>query len=363
MNINIKNKKGKHLNYQDKLKIEGFLGNRNILGYDENYVSKKVIKSTKRKYRKLVNELAEYMGKSKRTIKRELDRGKVQLEDYLSNIYYAYSADISHKRYKQIRNNDTRPLKIDNNLELYKYIAKLLKMNYSPYACIQLAIKDGFEPNISPRTLLNYIRIGLFESVGIKSNFSIYKRKKKNKSKYSKMIRKGKYNSIEDRTDDINNRENIGHWEVDTVVGTLTGKNQVLLVLTERYSRYQIIKKIKRKKVKYVLKAIKNIIKTRKDLTFLSFTSDNGVEFNGTDKLCSFSKVIWYYCHPYCSGERGTNENNNKFIRRFIPKGTKFEKYTNSYIQEIEDYINNYPRLIFNGSTSKEIYFNKKLAV
>jgi IS30 family transposase len=67
-----------------------------------------------------------------------------------------------------------------------------------------------------------------------------------------------------------------------------------------------------------------------------------------------------YYCHPYCASERGSNENQNSFIRRFIPKGTPISQYSTQYIKETQDYINNYPRRILNGTSSAKL-FQKEL--
>lgn len=63
-----------------------------------------------------------------------------------------------------------------------------------------------------------------------------------------------------------------------------------------------------------------------------------------------------YYCHPYSSWERGTNENNNRLIRRHIPKGVNFDNKTNEDIAYIEKWINNYPRKIFKYRTSAELF-------
>jgi IS30 family transposase len=63
-----------------------------------------------------------------------------------------------------------------------------------------------------------------------------------------------------------------------------------------------------------------------------------------------------YYCHPYSAYERGTNENINKMIRRFLPKGTDFRKVTAAYIQRVETWINNYPREILGFETSGSLF-------
>jgi IS30 family transposase len=94
---------------------------------------------------------------------------------------------------------------------------------------------------------------------------------------------------------------------------------------------------------------------------FKTITVDNGPEFlDRTDLETSVIEVgkkrlELYYAHPYSSWERATNENANKLIRRFIPKGTDIGKFTNKEIQRIERWINNYPRRIFGYRTANEM--------
>ena len=102
---------------------------------------------------------------------------------------------------------------------------------------------------------------------------------------------------------------------------------------------------------------------------FKSITVDNGVEFSDCSGLersviGEGKRTFVFYCHPYSSWERGTNENTNKLIRRHIPKGTNFDGRTDEEIATIEEWINNYPRGIFGFKTSKELFEEeiKKLA-
>lgn len=93
---------------------------------------------------------------------------------------------------------------------------------------------------------------------------------------------------------------------------------------------------------------------------------DNGTEFINQqliEKSClndALTRTTAYYAHPYSSWERGSNENTNKMIRRFIPKGTDISQYTEKEIKRIESWINNYPRKLFNYATAEMIY-NEKL--
>ena len=93
-----------------------------------------------------------------------------------------------------------------------------------------------------------------------------------------------------------------------------------------------------------------------------SITFDNGSEFMdcaGIEKSVygkDRKRTKVYYCHPYSAYERGTNENINKMIRRFLPKGTDFRKVTAAYIQRVETWINNYPREILGFETSGSLF-------
>ena len=94
---------------------------------------------------------------------------------------------------------------------------------------------------------------------------------------------------------------------------------------------------------------------------FISITADNGSEF--LDYLALEQSVKGhscrthiYYAHPYSSWERGTNENTNRIIRRFVPKGCDIGKYTHEELRKIEAWINGYPRKILNFKTAEELF-------
>ena len=90
-----------------------------------------------------------------------------------------------------------------------------------------------------------------------------------------------------------------------------------------------------------------------------SITADNGAEFSALDKY--FLNVVdVYFAHPYSVFERGENENSNKLIRQFIPKGTSIDDYNRQYIENIVDRINNTPRKILGYQTVNEA-FNKEV--
>lgn len=120
-------------------------------------------------------------------------------------------------------------------------------------------------------------------------------------------------------------------------------------------TREEIIIKIKGKNNEYVVKAINTLERKygkRFYDKFKTITFDNGMEFmdyKGMEKSClrKGNRTEIYYAHLYCSGERGSNENNNRLIRRWIPKGTSINNISKDFINKIENWINNYPRAMF----------------
>ena len=172
-----------------------------------------------------------------------------------------------------------------------------------------------------------------------------------------KRIKKNGGRSIEERSERIESREELGHWEMDTVVGK-KGSKACLLVLTERVSRKEIILKLPEKKSSCVVDGLKQIRERFKKSfckRFKSITSDNGSEFMDSKSIEEMG-IVYFYAHSYCSYERGSNENNNRFIRRFIRKGTDIGKCSKACIKKIEKYINAYPRKQFGGKSADEVY-------
>lgn len=140
---------------------------------------------------------------------------------------------------------------------------------------------------------------------------------------------------------------------MDTVVSARPGK-AAILVLTERLTRNEITAKLPDKSAASVVQALDDLEKEWGKLfprVFQTITVDNGSEFAdcpGIERsiLAEGSRTKCYYCHPYSSYERGSNENLNKMIRRWLPKGTNFDEIGAEVIQTITNWLNNYPRKI-----------------
>ena len=155
---------------------------------------------------------------------------------------------------------------------------------------------------------------------------------------------------------------------MDTVEGKKGVSKTRLLVLTERKTRQEIGIKIPDGTAASVVRALDTLERKMGELfskIFLTITVDNGAEFSdcaGIERsiIKQGTRTKAYYCHPYSSYERGSNEKQNRMLRRYFPKGTNFDTIPQSEIDEIQIWLNNYPRGIFNYSTSQHL-FDKEL--
>ena len=213
------------------------------------------------------------------------------------------------------------------------------------------------------RTLYRYIDNGIFlhltnKELPIKGN----RREHNKKVRVQKRASAGE--SIENRPEEVKGRETFGHWEMDTVKGKRGVTKSCMLVLTERKTRDEIVIKLKDQGTASVVEALDRLERKWGDMfykVFRSITVDNGVEFSdyeGMEKSVQKDgkRTFVFYCHPYSSWERGTNENTNRLIRRHIPKGTDFDDTTDEEIEYIENWINNYPRGILGYKTAEELF-------
>lgn len=201
-------------------------------------------------------------------------------------------------------------------------------------------------------TIYSYIEKGIFLRLTNK-DLPVKGDKKRSYHKVQTQKRAPKGESIEKRPEIIGERSTFGHWEMDTVVSARPGK-AAILVLTERLTRNEITAKLPDKSAASVVQALDDLEKEWGELfprVFQTITVDNGSEFAdcpGIERsiLAEGSRTKCYYCHPYSSYERGSNENLNKMIRRWLPKGTNFDEIGAEVIQTITNWLNNYPRKI-----------------
>ena len=250
-----------------------------------------------------VKEIASLLGeRSERTIRKEIKRGTVSLLNSDLTERYEYSADAGRRVYDRNGANKGRGLKISSSHDLVSYIEKKIgEEKMSPYAALPSIKTEGkeFAVSICLKTLYNYIEQGLFLNISQKDLPQGGKRKTGNYDKIRRAHNNTTGTSIIERPEEIERRSDFGHWELDTVVGKARTK-AVLLVLTERKTRYELIYKLEGKTKKSVVstpdRLERKLGKKRFCRIFKTITCDNGCEnldHEGMERTLASLRTGW----------------------------------------------------------------------
>lgn len=324
--------------------------NKHLTKEQRFYIEKALAKNTP------VAVIAKDLGYSRQAIYREIKRGTYERIDGATwKTEKVYGYDVGQRVCDERSHHKGRKKLLDSQDDYLQQIAEYIKKKkYSPEAA---QYKLGFK--VCTKTLYNYIHSGHIPGVDIYS-LPYCKPRKKKKKQESKTMPRGI--SIEQRPDHILNRDTYGHWEMDTVYSSKDDLT-CLLVLSERMTRQELVFQIPNRTAASVVTALdryeRKIGSSSFRNIFRSITCDNGVEFadwKSIERSCRTKgkRTSVFFCHPYSSWERGTNENINRMIRRWIPKGDDIGLYSPAEILAIQEWINDYPRGIFSGLSSKE---------
>lgn len=306
-----------------------------------------------------VSVIAKTLGFCRQTIYNELRLGEYvhtyDLEDRVQ-----YSAEKAQQRHDWYQSGKGRPEKIGHDHAFADFLEQKIRQDkFSPAAALVEAKKAGFELTICTATLYSYIYKGLFRKLTA-ADLWLGRRRQENKPK-EKRTPHPKWPSIAERPAAASDRSAYGHWEMDLVVGR-KGTSSVLLTLTERKSRREMIFKLPNRKAATIRSVFDKLErKLGRQLfrdVFRTITTDNGSEFMQYEDLrrsiYGGVRFAVYYCHSYAAWEKGTNENHNRMIRRFFPKGTDFGKISRRQVAAVERWMNNYPRRILGWMTPLE---------
>ncbi|MDY3281292.1 IS30 family transposase [Dysosmobacter sp.] len=298
--------------------------------------------------------IAQQLGFSVSSVHYEVKRGLYLHRDYKTwKDIPRYSATIAHDNAQWQATAKGGSLKLGNN-HAYAYdVASRLKAGESPDSIVG-SMRNNGQWTVSTVTLYRYIEQGFIPGITNK-NLLVKSRSRKRPYRKTRACSAPRGVSIEKRPEPINERFSPGHWEMDTVIGKAKGTGQTLLVLTERLTRYEIICKLQKKTACSVENALSKVISRFPAGTFKTLTVDNGTEFSSYESLKSLVGEV-YYCHPYSSYERGSNENANRLIRRFFPKGKSMEHRTQADCDAAARFINNMHRKVLGYATAAELF-------
>lgn len=160
---------------------------------------------------------------------------------------------------------------------------------------------------------------------------------------------------IDQRPDCVNNKERVGDWEIDTIIGK--GNKGAIVTIAERATAFVLIARLNGKNAMDLAKAVVRLMVPFKDLV-LSITADNGLEFAMHKYIAEKLGAEFYFAHPYSSWERGLNEYTNRLIRQYIPKKTDFNDVNDQQIKIITMKLNSRPRKKLDFKSPGIVFFN-----
>lgn len=310
--------------------------------------------------------IAQALGRHRRTIEREIQRGLVQHRDSEWRMHAVYSSDRGQQVHDLNATARGPALKLGNDRELVAFIRKHIAEKRESPAVVASRMREAKLPtHVCAKTIYNYIDQNLIAGV---SNETLWEKRQRRKRGRNTIRRVRKQHtrrqSIEQRPEEVASRESFGHWEGDLLVGP-TGTKGALLTLVERQTRKLLIRKLKDKSQAAVLRALNGLERAygREAFAqlFRSLTVDNGSEFLDVagmqnSVLGPERRLALFYAHPFSSWERGSNENINRMIRRFVRKDQNLAALTRSQVATIEHWINRYPRSILNFKSSDQCF-------
>lgn len=349
--------RGKHLTKEDRITISNWT-KMNATGKDD-------------KVHVLSNrEIAQALNVSPQTINNEIKRGTVrqirrqrQGEKVYEYSYEIYSSTAGQAVHDQNRSRCGRtPIySLDEARDFLNYAdQKMLdRFSWSPAQVVMGAYKDqeiSQGPIPCTTTLYNWIDAGRMRTRNIDLAEKLARKPRKEKVKPAVKVL-GR--SIEQRPEIVDSRQEFGHWEIDSVVGQRQKGDLNLLTFTERKTRFEEVIVVPSKESWCVNEAIRVLqaeLGSKFNRIFKTITADNGSEFSGmTEVIPDREDGGVYYAHPYASYERGSNERNNKIIRKIYPKGQRISSQPLRTARETSNWMNNTPRRSLKGQTPTEL--------
>lgn len=287
--------------------------------------------------------IAQRIGRSDTTISREITN------NWDPSGAYIWRA--AHEKYLQ-RKSKENSLRTRITSEIEDYILTKLKEHWSPEQIAGRYTQETGE-KLCKGTVYSFLRTSHPELV--KKFFRRKGKKYRNRKAESEKYQIADRRMIDNRPQCIEERNTIGHWEWDTIVGK--GHKGAIVTNVDRKSWYLLAAPVQRKTADAIFQATTVLFDDIPKIKKRSMTYDNWREF-ADHKLIEYSTgMVVFFAHPYHSWERWTNENTNGLLREFYPKGTDL---TNVDPKELDYYvqiINNRPRKRLGYKTSREVFF------
>lgn len=273
--------------------------------------------------------------KSRRFIASKLDRSVSSISDEINSnsvcgIYNAKKADF--KAYQKRWRSKTECLKVNQDVKLKSFVIDCMeKDNQSPEGISGRLkkVEKGIQ-YASTKAIYNFVRSPNGRQVE-RHLYSKAVHKKSGRKRDTPVTIDGR-TMIDKRPKKVESRLEFGHYEGDFIESGKDGKGS-LLVLVERKTRYPFLQYLEDRSNKNVNNLVDEILH---GLPVKSFTIDNDISFQKHEELSELINATVFFCHPQCPHEKGTVENRNKAIRRYVKKRSDLSKYSKEHFVEVE---------------------------
>lgn len=291
-----------------------------------------------------LSTIAKRLNRHRSTLHRELKRNKTQ------NIYLPVKA---HEK-AEFRRKQDRVCKLQENQSLYEYMIRRLKKGWSPEQIAGRMKQEKLGYSICHETIYRYIyrqkNKGLYHCLAYK--------KPRREKRFTRKKRECRYHPlrlITQRPSEIETREILGHWEGDSIEFRGT-KKKAITTLVERKSRVVALIKNDRRTSKEVATQIRVKLEKMPKKSRRSVTFDQGSEFADYHQLERQMKCDVFYCHSHSPWEKGSNENMNGRLRRYLPREAEIAKISQEHLDTLAKKMNNIPRKCLGFKTPRELF-------
>jgi IS30 family transposase len=298
--------------------------------------------------------IARKLGRDRATIGREIKRNATTRGDYVPQ-----KAQAAYEE----RRKECRPARKLDYGPLRSYMFERITDGWTPEtiaACLPLNFPEDTRMRISHEAIYQ----GIYGDERMR--FLIHhlpqarpKRRKRGQGKTRRGPSIPNRIGIAHRPPEVEERARFGDWEGDLIVGA--GQSGYIVTLVERTARLLLTRVLCTKDAEITAEAIIDAMMDLPPSWIKTITFDNGTEFAGHELITRENGASIYFADPYASYQRGTNENTNGLIRRFLPKKMTFENLKQERLNIIEEELNNRPRKILQYRTPNDVLKNYRL--
>lgn len=296
-----------------------------------------------------LRSIASGLGRSPSTISREINRNG-GLNDYRASRAEEAAWDRAHR---------PKACKLATHTILRNNVARKLRANWSPEQIagwLKRAYPGDEDNQVSHETIYRSLFIQARGVLKKELQQCLRSQRAIRRSKHASLKNQGLGKitnavSISERPASVEDRAVPGHWEGDLIAGT---NNSYVATLVERQTRYVMLAKVERKDSEAVVSAlIKQARKLPKEL-YKSLTWDRGTEMANHKDFTLATDIKVYFCDPKSPWQRGSNENTNRLLRQYLPKGTDLSVHSQAKLSAIARQLNERPRKTLDYETPAE---------